>query len=263
VPELPDVEGFRRVLAEHAVGSTIRRVDVLDSGVLRDVSPDRLRAELDGHRFGQPKRHGKWLITPVSGGGDRAMLLHFGMTGSLTWAGGEQDRHRHDRVVLVFPDGELRYRDMRKLQGLQFVADQDGARRVLGDLGPDALEVNVKRLREMLRKTRRQIKVALVDQSVIAGLGNLLVDEILWRAKINPFRRAADLDPVEIRRLHARMRTVLRQSLVEEQVPPKKSWLTGRRGEPSGSCPRCGSILSHGRVGGRGTVWCPCCQVAV
>lgn len=99
-----------------------------------------------------------------------------------------------------------------------------------------------------------------MDQEVIAGLGNLLADEILWRARIHPRQSTADLSDAACRRLHARMRTVLRQAIPTGRVPPRKSWLTGRRDEPSGSCPRCGSSLSHGRAGGRRTVWCPSCQ---
>jgi formamidopyrimidine-DNA glycosylase len=260
VPELPDVEGFRRVLADHAVGRRIRRVDVLDAGVLHDVTADRLRKALRDRKFGQPRRHGKRLIVPVAGRGSEAVLLHFGMTGSLRWADSEKSRHPHDRIVFVFGQGELCYRDMRKLHGLWLVRDQDEIPRGLADLGPDAADLSRAQLRDLLTGLRRQVKPALVDQSVIAGLGNLLADEILWRAHIHPQRRCDKLEADDFARLHARMRTVLRQSIEAGRVPPRKTWLTGRRDEKSGSCPHCGSTLSHGRVGGRGTTWCPNCQ---
>src|ERR671930_631480 len=99
MPELPDVEGFRRVLAAHAVGRPIRRVDVRDAGVLRGVSPRRLSDALRGRRFGTPQRHGKWLVTPIERTG-AAVLLHFGMTGALHWADPEQEPHRLDRVTI-------------------------------------------------------------------------------------------------------------------------------------------------------------------
>lgn len=262
VPELPDVEGFRRVLDTHAVGRRIQRVDVLDAGVLRDVSAGRLRETLRDQRFGHPWRHGKWLVAPITGtDGDRAaLILHFGMTGALSWVEHAPDRHRHDRVVFGFSGGELAYRDMRKLQGLRLAYDQRDVRLVLGEIGLDALEVSRGQLRELLTGLRRQIKNALVDQSIIAGLGNLLADEILWRARIHPRRACADLAAGDVDRLHARMGTVLGQSIKQGRVPPRKSWLTGRRDEESGSCPRCGTALSHGRVGSRGTTWCPHCQ---
>jgi len=268
VPELPDVEGYRRVVAGHAVGRRIRRVDVLDAGVLRDVSAHELRSALRDCEFGQPWRHGKWLIIPVVGGRSRrktsgpAVLLHFGMTGSLWWVDSDGSRHRHDRIVFSFSEGELGYRDMRKLQGLRMARAQGDIQRVLADVGPDAAEVSGRQFRDQLTGLRRQVKAALVDQSVVAGLGNLLADEILWRARINPRRSCGELARDDIARMHARMRTVLRQSIEAGRIPPRESWLTGHREEKSGSCPRCGSTLSHGRVGGRSTIWCPRCQAA-
>jgi formamidopyrimidine-DNA glycosylase len=259
VPELPDVEGFRRVLAEHAVGRRIERVDILDDQVLRGVDARRFAEQFCGRRFDEPSRHGKWLIVPVDAG--PVLLAHFGMTGSLTWAR-DVERHRHDRVVFVLPDGELRYRDMRKLQGLRLARDEDEVEQLLAELGPDATAVSRKRLGELLGGTRRQVKSALVDQSVLAGLGNLLADEILWRAGINPNRGCAGLSDDDVARLHTTMRAVLKTSVRDERVPPRKSWLTGHRDDEPGSCPKCGSALAHGRMGGRGTRWCPRCQPA-
>jgi formamidopyrimidine-DNA glycosylase len=257
VPELPDVEGFRRVLAEHAIGRPIRAVDVLDSGVLRGVSGARLRRALVGHRFRSPRRHGKHLVVPVTPRG--AVLFHFGMTGSLEW---EEDgeRHRFDRVVFGFAHGELRFRDLRKLHGIRWAPDSGAVSRILDGLGPDAAELTADALQERLTGRRGQVKPALMDQSMVAGLGNLLVDEILWRARIEPHRSCSELDSPDVRRLHARMQTVLRQAIPTGRVPPRTTWLTGRRDDPAGSCPRCGTTLSHGRVGGRGTAWCPRCQ---
>jgi formamidopyrimidine-DNA glycosylase len=257
VPELPDVEGFRRVLAAHAVGRPIQRVDVLDAGILRDVTARRLSDTLRGRRFGQPRRHGKWLITPT---GNDTMLLHFGMTGSLYWADPGQDRHRHDRVTFTFSDGELRYRDLRKLQGLRLVDDQRELKAALADVGPDAMEVSRRALGELLGGRRGQVKAALVDQSGIAGIGNLLADEVLWRARIHPRTPCVHLGSNDFGRLHTAMGRVLRQSIKDGRVPPRKSWLTGRRDDPSGSCPRCGTTLAHGRINSRATTWCPTCQ---
>lgn len=252
MPELPDVEGFRRVLAERG-GRRIEDVVVRDAQVLREVSTARLRRTLSGRRFGEPRRLGKWLLAPVEGGPE-TLVLHFGMTGALVFDAGEP--HRHDRVLFRFRDGDLRFRDMRKLQGLRLAADEDALAGILGGTGPDAMSVSKARFREAL-PPRRQIKAALTDQACVSGLGNLLADEILWRARTHPRTRVADAD---LDRVHARMRTTVRAAMTAGRVPPRPSWLTGRRDEPSGSCPRCGTRLSHGRAGGRGTVWCPYCQ---
>ncbi|WP_163513222.1 Fpg/Nei family DNA glycosylase [Fodinicola acaciae] len=255
MPELPDVEGFRRVLATHAVGRRIKHVDVLDDGVLRNVNARTLEAKLRGRSFEQPRRHGKWLITPVRHAG--VMMLHFGMTGMLCWVEPRQDRHRDDRVVFAFDDGELRYRDLRKLRGLWLTDDEN---EVLADVGPDAAEISADELRDLLAKRHRQVKAALIDQSVVAGIGNLLADEILWRARVHPRLPCHRLARGDFGRLDRARRSVLRQSIAKGRVPPHKSWLTGRRDDPSGSCPRCGTTLAHDRIGGRSTTWCPHCQ---
>ena len=254
MPELPDVEGFRRVLAGHAVNRRISDVVVRDAQVLRDITAGRLRETLVGRRFAEPRRLGKWLLAPLKGGPE-TIVLHFGMTGSLHWADGEP--HRHDRVIFRLSGGELRYRDMRKLQELRLARDEEALERLLADTGPDALEAGS--YAEIL-PPRRQLKAALVDQSVISGLGNLLADEILWRAKLNPHRKVASLAGGDLRRLRTKTRAVLRASIKAERVPPRSSWLTGRRDERAGSCPRCGTTLRHGRAGGRATVWCPNCR---
>jgi formamidopyrimidine-DNA glycosylase len=260
MPELPDVEAFRRVLARHAVDRPVERVEVTDPGVLRDVSAQRLRTALRGQRFATPWRHGKWLVAPTVDG--PILLLHFGMTGSLTWSDDAECRHRHDRVVLGFGDGELRYRDMRKLQGLRLVRDDDALNRILGRVGPDALDVSRRQLTEIIGGLRRTVKTALVDQELIAGLGNLLADEILWRARLHPRRQCVHLGQKSLGRLHTAMGGVLRQAVKDGRVPPRPNWLTGHRDDEPGTCPRCGTRLDHGRIGGRGTAWCPHCQPA-
>lgn len=258
MPELPDVEGFRRVLDEHARGRLIERVQVLDEGVLRDTTPQALGRALQGHRFAEPAREGKWLVGYTDG---PAVLLHFGMTGELLWLEPEEGRHRHDRVVFQFGDGELRYRDMRKLQGLRLAENEQALRRVLDEQGPDALSVNGHDFEELLASSRRKLKAALSDQSAIAGLGNLTVDEILWRSRQHPDRKTSDLTADERRRVYADMDTVLRESVPAGCVPPRESWLTGARDEaPGAACPRCGTGLAKERVSGRSTVYCPQCQ---
>jgi formamidopyrimidine-DNA glycosylase len=258
MPELPDVEGFRRVLAEHSNGERVRRVRVRDAGVIRDASPRRLDRAVRGRRFRPPRRHGKWLIAPTEGG--PTVLLHFGMTGSLSWHDKEEPEHRHDRVVFELGGGELRYRDMRKLQGVRLAGDAAEVDRTLGELGPDALDISRKRFDEQVTTRRGGLKSALTDQTVIAGLGNLLADEICWQAKINPTRPARDLDGAERSRLYRAMRRVLRESVKDERVPPRRRWLTGARDDPGATCPRCHTRLSRSRVGGRATLWCPRCQ---
>jgi formamidopyrimidine-DNA glycosylase len=259
MPELPDVEGFRRVLRSCGQGRRIEKVEVADAGVLREVSTRRFRRELEGRVLGAPDRKGKWLIARTEGG--PALLLHFGMTGKLLCCAPEEPVHRHDRVRMDLGDGhELRYRDQRKLQGLRLAGSEAEVERALAGQGPDALSVGREELRELLGRRRAGIKPVLMDQSVLAGLGNLLVDEILWRARIHPARPANRLTDEDCHRLHSAMRRVLTLSVRAGQVPSRPSWLTGHRDQDAPKCPRCGTPLRRSKVGGRTTVWCPHCQ---
>ncbi|RRO16987.1 Fpg/Nei family DNA glycosylase [Saccharopolyspora rhizosphaerae] len=260
MPELPDVEGFRRVVADHATGSEVRSVRVLDPGVVHTSATGFTRA-LEGRVLGEPIRWGKWLRVPTRSRPEYPQLLaHFGMTGAFVWTSGEDADHRHDRVVFEFRDGSLRYRDMRKLTGLWLATEESDVAELLGELGPDAAGVSRRDLRERLTRTSRRLKPALMDQTAVAGLGNLCVDEILWRSRLAPTRSTADLDSAQWARLHARLRSVLRSSSRVGHVPDRPSWLTGHRDERDARCPRCSTALKRSRIGGRSTVWCPQCQ---
>jgi formamidopyrimidine-DNA glycosylase len=260
VPELPDVEGFRKVLKSCATGRIIRRVDVRDAGVLHGVSTPGLRAALEGRRFAEPERHGKWLLARTDGGGP-TLMLHFGMTGLLVCGDADTEAGAYDRVLFTLEDGRrLEYRDQRKLQGLWLAEDEAAVTRLLANQGPDALAVGRDEFENVLAARSGRIKTVLTDQSVVAGLGNLLADEILWRARLRPDRRSRDLGPGDRRRLYTDMRRTLNSAIKAGRVPPGKSWLTGHRDDAVPICPRCGTRLCRSRIAGRGTVWCPHCQ---
>jgi formamidopyrimidine-DNA glycosylase len=122
------------------------------------------------------------------------------------------------------------------------------------------MAVNRKEFEAALSARHGSVKTALTDQSVLAGLGNLLADEILWRAGLRPTRQASDLSEADCRRLYTHMRRALRSAVTAGCVPPRDSWLTGHRDDPVPTCPRCGNSLRRSRLAGRGTVWCPRCQ---
>lgn len=266
MPELPDVEGFREILKSCAKGRIILRVDVRDAGVLHGIGAAGLRAALEGRRFAEPERHGKWLLGRTTEGGP-TLMLHFGMTGMLVCTDSDSDTgtdahlETYDRVLFTLEDGRrLRYRDQRKLQGLWLAEDESEVARLLENQGPDALAVGRAEFEDVLAARRGRIKTALTDQSVVAGLGNLLADEILWRARLRPDRRTGDLTQRDRRRLYTDMRRTLNSAIKAGRVPPRGSWLTGHRDAAVPICPRCGTHLCRSRLAGRGTVWCPHCQ---
>lgn len=255
MPELPDVEGFRRELAGHLPGRRVLGVDVRDAGVLRDITAGELANRLTGHRFGDPHRHGKWLILPTDG---PVLLIHSGMTGHPYYT--ESGGNDRDRLVLCLDRGELRYTDLRKLRGVWLAGDEDEVPAVTGPQGPDALGLGLREFRRTLHGRRGRLKPTLLDQSVVAGLGNLLIDEISWRAGIDPARPIPELAADDVRRLHDATRRTLRTAIRHGCVPGLPRWLTRVRDDPDPHCPRCHGPLRRGRVGGRATVWCPRCQ---
>lgn len=257
MPELSDVEGFRRHFARYAAGRRVESVAVPDPMLVRNATPQALGRALAGERFGDPERHGKWLIAPA---GASRVLLHFGMTGLLVWTSGTDERHRHDRIVFELAGGELRYRNMRRLGGVWLARSEGERQELLGPLGPDVLGIGEEECAERVRSRRGGIKSALMDQRVVAGLGNLLTDELLWRARIHPRKPAARIRTPALSRLHSEMQKMLREANPHGRVPGKPGWLTGVRGDRDARCPRCHSGLRRGTVAGRTTVWCPRCQ---
>jgi formamidopyrimidine-DNA glycosylase len=264
MPELPDVEGHRRALTEVLVGAQVQAVDVLDASVLRNATAAAFRDRLLGSRFGTPDRRGKWLILPTGG---PTLLIHNGMTGRPYFLDVTDPSvvARDDRLIVHTDRGELHYADRRKLRGVWLI-DHDADRdQVIGEQGPDALGLSADGFKRALAGRRGAIKTLLMDQRVIAGLGNMLSDEILWRARIHPSRPASSLGADELRRLQLQLRRTLSAAVAQGRIPRDKRWLNYAR-VPDGSgqpgCPRCGAPVERTRIGGRTSLWCPRCQPA-
>jgi formamidopyrimidine-DNA glycosylase len=238
-----------------ASGKRVRRV-TCDRNILRNGAPESVSRSLIGATFEKPKRWGKWLICAT----DRpALIFHFGMTGRFVWSGDDPEPHPHDRMTLEFSDGELRYRDQRKFGGV-WLAGAHEVGDILGPLGPDALEVTEDEFIARLERRRGSIKAALMNQKVLAGLGNLTVDESLWQARIPPRKKASSLSKRELSAIYRACQKVLRDSSKEGLVPAKRTWLTGARNRSDRRCPRCHSGLERATVSGRTTFWCSRCQ---
>jgi formamidopyrimidine-DNA glycosylase len=259
VPELPDVEGFRRYLARHAEGQRIVAVHVPDRQIVRNRSPQALGRALRNARFAAPTRHGKWLIAPVDDG-PTEILLHFGMTGLLAWSDDGGARHRHDRLIFVCERGELRYNNMRRFGGVWLARDAGERDRITGPLGPDAAKITREEFERLIAARRGGAKAALMDQRLLAGVGNLLSDEILWRSRIDPHTPIAGLGPARRRRLYDAVHAAVTESIRYGRVPHGRRWLTRVRDERGARCPRCGAPLKRATVAGRTASWCPRCQ---
>ncbi len=262
MPELPDVESARRYLARHAAGRRVVRIEVTDASIVRNAEPRDLAGALRGRTFLEPDRIGKWLLCWTDGPG---LLLHLGMTGELNSSVDVPSRHRWDRVIVELDDGtEIRYRNMRKLGGVWLALNDEGARAVVGHLGPDALAIRRTAFLERLAGRRGGVKAALMDQTFVAGVGNLLADEILWQARLHPRRLIDTLAEDDRRELFRVLHAVLKESVDRyDSVPRKRSWLFPVRGLPDARCPRCGTPLERLTAAGRTTWLCPSCQSEV
>jgi formamidopyrimidine-DNA glycosylase len=258
MPELPDVEGYRRELAKHLPGHRVARIQIRDGGVLRNRTPGQFIRQLTGRRFAEPNRAGKWLILPTDG---PTVLIHSGMTGRPYFADPDDEPDPYDRLAITTDNGQLRYSDLRKLRGVWLAANESEAADVIGPQGPDALHISVAEVIDALRRRRGQLKLTLMDQAVIAGLGNMLSDEICWRAHLHPARSISELTDHDLERLHAQVRSVLRAAVRRGHIPRTPTWLNSRRDHPDPTpCPRCGTTVCRTRIGGRTSLWCPHCQ---
>lgn len=260
MPELPDVEGHARFWREHATGHTVRRVRVNDRDVVRNSTPQGLGRALAGRRWTAPARWGKWLLAPTEDG--PTLLLHFGMSGLLTASATDEGGHSHDRVVIELSEGWVAYRSQRKLGGLWLVRSDREREEVTGRLGPDAAEIDRNELGARLDGRRGGVKAALMNQEVMAGVGNELSDEVLWRARVHPRQRVSELDAEALDRLADALAAAVRESIPTGRIPDDDGWLNAVRGQETAACPRCGAAIDQGTVAGRTAYWCSKEQVS-
>lgn len=254
MPELLEIEHYRRA-AEAVVGRRIRAVETPDAWFLkRGLDAQAIHAALRRRTVVAVRRRGKLLLVDTDG---PVLGLRFGMTGRIVVDGiapvtelryaSHRDEPAWDRFTLRFGGGgALRINDPRRLGGVELDPDEDA-------LGPDALAVGEAALRQALQSTT-PLKARLLDQSAIAGIGNLLADEALWRAGLDPARPAGSLNRTEVRRLHRHLRCTLAE-LGERGGSHLGDLMDARR--PGGRCPRDGVALVRRTIGGRTTWSCP------
>jgi formamidopyrimidine-DNA glycosylase len=259
MPELPDVESFKRYLDATSLHQRIAHVDVLSAYVLKGISARKLAHRLKGRCFESSRRHGKHLFVRIDG--DVWLRLHFGMTGSLRYFKDEEKAPPHERVLFIFArDYRLAFDDQRKFGEIGLIQDVDEFLKMRA-LGPDALDVDLTNLKELLAEHRGAVKSILMNQKLIAGIGNIYADEILFHAHMHPATETARLNDKRRRQLFRAMRRVLEKA-IEYQADVNrtpKSWLLSHRGK-GGKCPRCGRKLKSSKMGGRTAWFCPHCQ---
>jgi formamidopyrimidine-DNA glycosylase len=262
MPELPEVEGYRALAERDALGRVIAAVDAPDPWYLkRGLVAGAAVAALQGRQLVCARRRGKLMLLDAGLPGresDVVLGLHFGMSGRLIVDGRASvdrlfyappgDETRHDRFTLRFADGGwMAMRDTRRLGAVELDPDEDR-------LGPDALSASLSDVRTALAGSSVALKARLLDQSRLAGIGNLIADEVLWRSGLAPARPSSSLTTNELRRLHRHLTSGL-ADLINRGGSHMGDLQSQRR--PGGMCPRDHAELSRGVVGGRTTWWCP------
>ena len=273
MPELPEVESVRKQLEPRLVGRRFEEVRIDDQRLVRPYEPAEVAAELEGERVAAVERRGKYLVVRFESG--RVLLIHLRMTGSLLCApSGSLPHDSHRRAVVRLEDGsDVAYRDVRRFGTWLLLEPGEAEPYIAARVGDEPLDTlfTAARLGERLAGRRTSLKAALLDQRTLAGMGNIYVDEALWRARLNPLRPAAGLDRNELRRLHRGIRAALKAGLARQGstlrdyrlpdgsggVMQNEFRVYGRRDEP---CDRCGTPIARTQVAGRTTWFCPTCQ---
>ena len=248
MPELPEAERARAQL-ERVLGREIVGVDDADAYVCRPHGRGEIASALTGRRLLTAQRRGKFLWLETDGEGP-ILGLHLGMAGRIA-IDQPVDPRGWDRFALEFADGgRMALHDKRRLGRAVLEPDHS-------HVGPDAAEIGRDAFRERVGRGGAPLKARLLDQKVLAGVGNLLADETLWRARLSPRRIAGELTVAQLDRLRRALRAATRDAIRDGGVHTGRFVMGRRRGA---SCPRCATPLLRATIGGRTTFWCPACQ---
>jgi len=266
MPELPDVEGFKRTAAK-CIGRTVQRIGVGDPGMLKGVSAATVKRRLRGGRIESVRRFGKHLFLDFGRIG--SIEMHFGTNGSLRLVKESEPDPPYTRLLLLLNGGgRLAYLNPRRIGDVMLVRDVESfvteAR-----LGRDALDrgLTLGAFRQLLANRNRDIKSVLMDQECLAGIGNIYSDEVLFQARIHPAAKAEKLSPDRIGRLFRSMKRVLKTAIArragsEEALERLPRGFLLRERHQGGHCPRCRTALATMKRAGRTSYYCPRCQTA-
>lgn len=269
MPELPEVETVVRDLRPALVGR--RLGEAMIGGRLR--RPWRAEWKLAGATVTALRRRGKWIVAELTPAG--RLVVHLGMTGQLTVVEFDEPVADHVHVRVPLDDGrELRFRDVRRFGSLELFPDEASIASFLAErLGPEPDELEPAAFTLALQSIKRPIKAILLDQLVVAGVGNIYADEALHRARLHPERRGPTLTPIECDRLRIAVAEVI-ASAIEQRGSTIRDYVGGR-GERGGfqhehrvygrggqPCPTCGAAIQVVRVSGRSSHFCPICQAS-
>ncbi len=273
MPEMPEVETVRRTLLPLIKGKTIKEVTVWYPKIITGDAKEFAR-QLTGKKIENIDRYAKYLLIRLSN--NLTIVSHLRMEGKYRLVKINTKKDKHDHVQIVFQDNSaLRYNDVRKFGRMQLIkTGTEREKTGIGKLGvePNSTAFTVSYLQNGLARKKKNIKNTLLDQSIVAGLGNIYVDEVLWETKIHPLSQANTIPAEKISQLHDNINSLIELAIAERGTTihtyldangktggfQKMLQVYGHKGEP---CVRCGTPLEKIKVNGRGTTFCPKCQV--
>ena len=273
MPEMPEVETVRRTLLPLIKGKTIKEVTVWYPKIITGDAKEFAR-QLTGKKIENIDRYAKYLLIRLSN--NLTIVSHLRMEGKYRLVKINTKKDKHDHVQIVFKDNSaLRYNDVRKFGRMQLIkTGTEREKTGIGKLGvePNSTAFTVSYLQNGLARKKKNIKNTLLDQSIVAGLGNIYVDEVLWETKIHPLSQANTIPAEKISQLHDNINSLIELAIAERGTTihtyldangktggfQKMLQVYGHKGEP---CVRCGTPLEKIKVNGRGTTFCPKCQV--
>ncbi|UYP44874.1 Formamidopyrimidine-DNA glycosylase [Candidatus Lokiarchaeum ossiferum] len=260
MPELPEVEAFRQYFNIHALNKAITSVNIVEEKILKGSSAEKLLQFCQQAKFIQTSRRGKFMFAKLSSEG--GLLFHFGMTGDFRYSNSNEKLHKHDRLVFNFKNGYyLAYISQRKFGRVEYIANIDEYIKSQR-FGPDALSITPSELQRQLQGRNRKIKSALLDQKIIAGVGNLYADEALFQAQIRPDRLTKELSADELIRLAKKIKKIMIHAVQqgnEYGEPFSSDYFISFR-KKDGCCPICNTLLSRLPIAQRTTYFCEKCQ---
>lgn len=257
MPELPEVEKFRRYFEETALNKKIAGVKLYAPEMLKECTPSRLVKYIEGYKFTSAESHGKYFFAGISS--KKYLVLHFGMTGFFNYYRVPEDSTRHIRLEFKFSDGfSLAYDNMRKF-GLISLTDNPAEFIKKKNLGIDPVKAHLtyNNFKSVTDSKKGTAKSLLMDQSVFSGLGNLYSDEALFQAGVHPAASFEFLPEEKKRNIYLKMMSVLKTAVKNEwetgELP--RNYLFNHRNEGS-ECPLCGGKITHRTIAGRTSYFC-------
>jgi formamidopyrimidine-DNA glycosylase len=260
MPEIPEVEAFRKIAKKNALNKTVKDVKVKEAALLEDITKKSFAKQLKGHKFTKTARHGKYLFMRING---KWLVVHFGMTGEFVFQDAEKDEPEYTKVRLDFPKDRLAYINKRKLGNLRIVKSKKD---FLDEkqVGPDSKRISFKTFYKIMQEKKGTVKGAFMDQHTIAGIGNEYSDEILFNSHIHPESKSENLKKSDWKKLYNQMKRILKKAIEKrtknEKLP--KTWILRHREEQE-NCPRCDGKVKNKQIAGRSSYFCPKCQVKI